>query len=324
MLIVSQLLLLLSSVVGVFATSGWHYLVICLVWGVFYAMYSGLYEALVYDVLVEQQGHAKNFDRIYGRVGQVEGIALVGSSLLGAAIASRYTVHDPYIWTIPVLFGGLIAMLAFREPRIHEHVDEHTNFLLHSKKTIAAVRGSEILKCLLLVSVALGGTLRLLWEFGQLWYIAIGLPVGLFGIYSASRFLMLILRGWVVPRIRMDRFRLLVGLLLLSSAVTALLMIPNMHVVAVGLTILMFCAMSSELVLKTLQHDRLSSRIRAGAVSVMSTLAHLVFIPGGIIFGVLIEKFGIAIASGFVTVLLLWAAYYAFRAMKQSQNTTSV
>ncbi len=323
-LLIAQVLLGISTAIGIFASQPWHYVLYAAVWGIFFAMYSGLFEAIVYDLLLEEQGHAKNFEKVYAHFGQLEGGALLAGSLLGGLIAGRWGVHAPFIWTMPSIILGIAAIAVFKEPRIHRAVDDHARLVAHTRQTFAAVRHSDVLKSLFLVTAAMGGAIRLLWEFNQLWYINLSLPVVLFGVFNASIFVGLIIRGWAIPRIVMNRFRLLVVCISLAITLTGLLMVPHAYVAAVGVTLVMFAILSAELVLKVLQQDRLPSRLRAGATSVFSTVSHLVSIPMYVLFGVLIDKFGVSHASLLITLMFSAGLIFAVRAWQKSATESAL
>lgn len=319
-LYISQTFLALSTVLGAYATSGWHYTIYAAAWGIFFAMYSGIYEAITYDLLIEEQGDAKNFARIYGRVGQLDGAALMAGALIGAVIADRSGVHAPFFWTLPIIVLGYVAISLFREPTVHKAHSEETKLLAHARQTLAAVRRSDVLKSLFLVSAVIGGSLRLLWEFNQLWHINLGLPIALFGIANALIFTSLIIRGWLVPRLKTERFRLLSLFIIAGILTGSLLLVPNAYVAAAGIAIVMLCILSAELVLKILQQDRLPSRLRAGATSVLSTISHLVAIPVFMIFGSLVDRFGISKAGLFVLVMFALALVFAVQAQEKSKS----
>ena len=58
-----------------------HYIVGALVLGVYFAMYSGTMDAVVYDTVLEETGDSDAFEQRIGRVRFVESVALVASSL---------------------------------------------------------------------------------------------------------------------------------------------------------------------------------------------------------------------------------------------------
>ena len=82
-LIVASTALMLTSLIGGLSNSVPLYIVSALVLAVYFAMYSGSLEAVVYDTLVEETGASDEFERRMGRVRFVE------SATLGRQLARR-------------------------------------------------------------------------------------------------------------------------------------------------------------------------------------------------------------------------------------------
>ena len=83
-LIISSVALMLCSLIGGLSNNVATYVVSALVLGVYFAMYSGTMDAVVYDTVLEETGDSEAFEKRIGRVRFVESLALVSSSLLVA------------------------------------------------------------------------------------------------------------------------------------------------------------------------------------------------------------------------------------------------
>lgn len=285
-LFISLVALLCSTAFGAVATAPWHYLGLSIFWGIYYAMYSGTYEAIVYDTLVEEEGDGRHFERMYGRVGRYEATGLVISSVIGGVFSSAFGIHVPFFATILFLIMALVFVLVLQEPRVHKMHDP-TNFTSHLADTFRAVVSSRQLIGYFIVSMLLGAVLRTFWEYGQYWYIQLSLPIGLFGVINAGVLLMMWARSWAADRIKFDRNKFLTACLLFGVLTSTLLTTRNPYVAAIALISTMFWLLLAELVLSGLRQALLPSRLRAGAASVFSTVGHAVFIPVGILFGYL-------------------------------------
>lgn len=323
-LILSNLFLGVASLVGAVAAEPWHYLVVALFWGAFDAMYSGTYEAIVYDVLVEEEGDGKNFERMFGKIGRFDGLALMIGSIAGAGMARIGDVHTPFIATCVAVAVGMYALSLMREPKTHKAEVDTTHLLDHVRETFRSVVRSRLLILLFITNMLLGSILRIMWEYNQLWYINLGLPIILFGIAYTLVFLALTIREKFVSIFKTDRFKLLVILLIAALFSTIFLMIHNAFIAAVGIVITMLLLLSGELVLTVLQQDRLPSRVRAGATSVLSSTINLLFIPTGIIFGALIDAITITKASLFIFALLTFAVIFAYMSYQSRDLPSSV
>jgi hypothetical protein len=80
-LVLASVSLALSSLVGGLSHGILVYLVAGAMWGIFFSLYQGTYDTIVYDLLFETEGNSNKFQRYYGRVNVVDSIALVLGSL---------------------------------------------------------------------------------------------------------------------------------------------------------------------------------------------------------------------------------------------------
>jgi MFS family permease len=111
-LIVASTALMLTSLVGGLSHSVPLYVVSALFLAVYFAMYSGTMEAVVYDAVLEEAGNSDGFERRLGRVRFVESATLVASSLI---YVSR-VLHDAVPSTIRsgVVSGvGALSWISF-------------------------------------------------------------------------------------------------------------------------------------------------------------------------------------------------------------------
>ncbi|HEX7276154.1 MAG TPA: MFS transporter, partial [Acidimicrobiales bacterium] len=74
-LLVGNAGMVLSVVVGGLSTNVATYVVAALLFGVYFAMQSGTFDAIVYDTVLEETGDSDGFESIVGRVRMVESVA---------------------------------------------------------------------------------------------------------------------------------------------------------------------------------------------------------------------------------------------------------
>ncbi len=122
-LIIASGFSLVSTLFGVIADSPWQFYVFFVSWGIFYALYTGTYESITYDVLLEETGSGREYERVYGMVGRFESAALVSSSVIGGFLAIL-GIRVPFFATIPMLVLSIVFLLIFREPVIHKAHDQ--------------------------------------------------------------------------------------------------------------------------------------------------------------------------------------------------------
>ena len=95
------------------------YIVAALFLGVFFALQSGTFESIAYDTVLEETGDSTMFERTIGRIRFVESAGLVVSALAGGALAEVVPLRATYFMTVPFIVVAALALLHFREPRLH-------------------------------------------------------------------------------------------------------------------------------------------------------------------------------------------------------------
>jgi MFS family permease len=308
-----------ATVTGALATTSWHFVLHYLLWGVFYALYSGAYEAMVYDALIEEQGHARDYEFWFGKVGRCDSVALVSSSLLGGLVAAIFGIAAAFWITVPFTLLATFSIWRFHEPQIHKA--EMNALYSHLGQTFRSVVSSPLMRMYLVITVLLGATIRTYFEFDQLWLIELDFPVVLFGVVNASILATIGVRSVVVDRLTIQRERLLVGSLFGGSLVSIGLTVPNRFVAAISIVAAALCVMVATLVLSVLQQQHIRSQVRSGANSVLSTVMHASFIPMSLVFGYLASKYGVVNAAWLPVGLLAVSGIVALVAMRIPTNT---
>ena len=132
----------LCALIGGLSNNVATYIVSALILGVYFAMYSGTLDAVVYDTVLEEIGDSDDFERRIGRVRLVESIALVASSLLGGWLAGLATPRLMYFLSVPIAALSIFAYLWFREPRLHK-TEEATSLRSHLAVTYRTSSSAE-------------------------------------------------------------------------------------------------------------------------------------------------------------------------------------
>jgi hypothetical protein len=75
--------------------------------------------SIAYDTVLEETGDGDLFERTIGRVRFVASVGLVVSALAGGLLAEVVPLRATYFMTAPVIGLAVVALLRFREPRLH-------------------------------------------------------------------------------------------------------------------------------------------------------------------------------------------------------------
>jgi MFS family permease len=302
-LVVASAALTTCALVGSMATSVAGYIASALFLGVYFAMYSGTMDAVVYDTVLEESGDSAAFEQRIGRVRLVESVALVGSSLLGGWIAGLTSTRLTYVLTVPTAVASVAALLRFREPQLHRTA-EPTPLRQHLAITYRALTRRGRLLPIITSGVLSALVLQLLFEFGPLWLVGLAVPAVLYGPYWAALVSTIGVGGALAGRLMMDRpagAAAAAALMVLCGVITA----TSTSIVPVTLAqvVLALLVVIAGIHVSRLLHDAVPSTIRTGVASGVGALSWIVFLPVALAFGLVSSGHGVHTAGWLLTLV---------------------
>jgi predicted MFS family arabinose efflux permease len=296
-LVISSLALAVCALVGGLSYDVPTYIASALVLGVYFAMYSGTMDSVVYDTVLEETGGSADFERYSGRIRLVNSIALVLSALAGGWLAELVSTRFTYFATVPFAAASVLALLAFREPQLHKSAvrTSLTSHIAVTYRTVLRTRGllpvvgQLVLTSLLMITV---------FEFGPLWLIALAAGPVVFGPFTAGLTATLGIGGLLAGRIKLDHPAVLAtvaGLMALCGL--TLTFTGSILVVTVAQVVLVSLAVALSIYLTRLLHDAVPSSVRSGVASGVGAVSWLVFLPFALVFGVVSRDAGVHAAG---------------------------
>jgi predicted MFS family arabinose efflux permease len=307
-LVLATIFLMLTSLIGGLSHSVPMYIVAALCWAVFFGMYSGTYDSIIYDAALEETGTSDQVEKHLGRFRLYDSIALVLGSLAGGALAAAFSPRLTYFLTIPCLAISLFALWKFKEPILHRK-EAALPMGKHVQETFRAIltRGRlfQIVACMVVMSFLDAVIL----EFSQLWMIALVIPVFFYGPANAAVLGALGIGGMAAGRVQLDRKWVVIpAALLMVGGSLVLALAKNALLIVIAQVVLTIIVIGLGVLLTRLLHDGLPSRFRAGSASAVSTLSWLLFLPFALIFGALSERQSIFHAAWMVVGLTVVAS----------------
>jgi MFS family permease len=307
-LIVASAALMLTSLVGGLSNSVPLYIVSALFLAVYFAMYSGTMEAVVYDTLLEETGDSDGFERRIGGVRFVESATLVASSLAGGVLAGLTTPRLTYFLTVPFALASIAALLRFDEPRLHK-TDESTSLRSHIAVTYRTITQRRELLPAVALTVLTALMLQVIFEFGPLWLVASGAAPGLYGPFWAGLVSTLGLGGLLAGRVRLDRpTTVTTTVAVLALASWALTATRNLLVVTIAQFAVALVVVTMSIYVSRVLHDGVPSTIRSGVVSGIGALSWISFLPFSLVFGEMSKAYGVDTAAWMITAVAVLAA----------------
>jgi MFS family permease len=280
-----------------------EYIIAGVLFAVYSALHSGVFDAMVYDTVVEEQGSRDGYERYLGYASAINGVAMVIGSIVGGVVGRKVGLSATYFISVPSGFLAASALMLFREPRIHLKTDA-ANVASHVKQTFAAVFQKGYFVWIILAILFTTAIFNFILEVDQLWPLALHLNIILYGPLNA-----LLLMGFAVGGplaaflMRKRTYLVIAGAL--GIICVALLTVRDMPVIAAAEfgTVSLFVALYTISLGKL--HDALPSSFRSGASSTVGMLSSALFIPLIFIFGRYTQSSSVFAAARMLTPLAL-------------------
>lgn len=307
-LILASLALAVSSLIGGLSQSETIYIFSTCLWGVYYALYSGTYDSIVYDTILEEGIDTKRYDYYYGRVNLVDSCALIAGSLIGGLVANVFGLRETYFFTVIPALLAVIALLRFKEPRLHKQLVP-SSVADQVRATFRAVLKNTRLLPIIAVLLSSSTILYLLFEFDQLWLLALAAPLVWYGPINAAILSTIGIGGYIAGKFKLYKLRnMIVVITCMLAAGVGLIVSRNLLLTVACIIVICACLLVLEIVFTRVLHDGLSSKIRAGASSAVSTLGRGFIIPLAVLFGYLSEQRTVFEAAWLVVFMLVITA----------------
>jgi len=294
-LVIAALALAMTSLVGGLSFNVPTYIGCALVLAVYFAMYSGTMDAVIYDTVLEEIGASDAFEQQIGRVRFVESVALVSGALVGGVVAELTSTRLTYFLTMPFAAAAIVALLRFVEPQLHKQ--EGTTLRTQISLTWGAIARNPRFVPVIVLTLLAAVLLSAIFEFGPLWLIAADAAPGLYGPYWAGLMATLGLGGLLAGRVPLHRpfvLAIVAAFMLLASLTLTRSNLPAVIGAQIVLTLLLLVV---SIRATQLLHDSVASTIRTGVASGVSALGWICFMPFAFGLGVLARNQGVRVAA---------------------------
>lgn len=163
-----------------FSFGFWAFAMAEIVLGAGHAFVSGADSAMLYDGL-KASGKTDQYIKHEGRITSAGNFAEAFAGVIGGLLAA-ISLRTPFYFQFAVAAIAIPAAFTLKEPRVHstEHIHSVKKLVLNIKTTLANNHNLRI--SILLSSLTGAATLTFAWLV-QPYFIAIGLPVEMYGIF---------------------------------------------------------------------------------------------------------------------------------------------
>ncbi|WP_109507862.1 MFS transporter [Nocardioides speluncae] len=286
-----------SVLLGGLSTNVGTYIAAAMLLGVYFAMQSGTFDAIVYDTVLEETGSSDRFESVIGRVRLAESAALVLGALAGGALAAATEPRVTYFATLPFLVASTLCLLAFREPVLHQQ-GESRSLREHVSVTARTLRRNPRLLPVAALLILAGLVTTTLFEFGPLWLVDGDAGAAAYGPMWAALMAALGLGGILAGRFRFDTSAAQAATaVVLLGAGAVLVLVESLLLVTVAQVLLVALTVTLAIFFTRLLHDGVASDVRSGVASGVGAATWLVFLPFALLFGWVSERWGVHAAG---------------------------
>lgn len=298
----------------------WLYGLGFLCWSLGQSLLSGTGEALVYERLAAE-GRPEDYDKINGRATAAESLGIGAGTLLGGLVAAAGGMELTVWLSIPPLLLCALLALGLRDSRRGPDSDaaDEPGYVDNFRIALREFRALPELRFVTLY-IAVGLILfDVLEEFDQLYYLAVNLPIWLFGVVGAA-----ILGAFALASAlahRLSRHPALAWALPLTAGLLLIAASFGTHPAYVLVLELAYLLVVPAMVLSEARFQRLmEGRSRATTTSALSVAQNITGILVTFGFGLLAEWVGILPAYGWAGLVMVPVALWVWLAQRRGMR----
>jgi len=304
-LVLGNICLIIGTMIAATSTSVNMYLISSVFWGIYVAMNSGTFEAIIYDLLLEQDGNANSYEKEYSKLDIACSIGLVFGAFGGGIIGQYFGLQDAYWLSIPAVILSTIFFLKFKEPNIHK-IGQDKSLILHIKATFKSVFQKKQLIQLLISLTSISLVWLIMSDIHQLWLAALMAPIIVYGPVQALSSCAYGL-GSFLSQFMKSKQRVLIGMFVALTCLVVIIFIQNLWVNIIAESIALLITYGISVVLTHELQNSLPSKVRAGSSSAIGALKRLLTIPAVLLFGFVANNSDVFKAGWLFVIILVIA-----------------
>lgn len=311
--------LFLATLIGGLSQSVPVYIISALVLGVYFAMASGTFDAVIYDTVLEETNSSEEFEKHAGKYRLFMSLGGLTAAVAGGLVAAATSPRMTYFLSLPIIAVSIFILFKFKEPRLHkmevamplrEHIAVTYRTLLR-KGALLPIVGMLVLSATLV---------QLLLEFGSLWLIFLGAPVAFYGVAFGLLIAAPGMAGFIAGKVNLSTPALrIVMAVLLAICGLSLVFVTNPYLVATTQAILLIIISAATILFTRLLHDSVVSNVRTGVASGIGAFSWILFVPVALVFGWLANEYTPLQGGWLVAALSLVAGYILLKAARPAR-----
>ena len=271
------------------------------------ALQSGTDTSFLFDTL-KQLNKSDSYTRTIGNTTFWANLLAIIAGISGGMLAGAFGLAVPLWVTLPFSFAAVIVALTFTEPQIHRTTGE-MGFWKHIGETAKYLWKHPFLISLMAFSVVMGVSFLPIDEYGQLYFVGVGIPVLALGYLSAIGLGIEALCGKFAYKLsRYSRKKVFAFAIAISAGGFIIVGLTNSWFGVPFAFLPLLAFYFTHPLVSTDLHNELPSSQRATGTSFLSLLHSLVAIPVVFGFGKMADR--VSIATAYLVIGAAVAIYF--------------
>ena len=301
------------------------FLILFVLQGISFALFSGADEALLYDSLKAMKKQNK-FIKLKSIIGAISCASLGTAMALGGLLQSISWDYVYLLYAAFILIASL-CMWLITEPKLHEYnckTDIESFASISKLLTTFFFKGKGRRLLLVIVAITLfESALTPYYVYGQLLFSEKGIAISSIGIiYAMAEYFSSIMMLFAQKVSKIFRLKVIIKV---TMTISTLLLLSNAFASKSTVILVFFISMIvpdiMDILVRNFLHQEIPSSIRASVISVISALQSLLICIMYITYGVLLNTFSVANVIALTTILplisvILVTIYFSISAKK--------
>lgn len=299
----SVIFVMISTALAVTAPFAEVYYISAMFWGTAFSLLSGTYESLLFDSL-KAEGKEKEYSRRLGYVrSSLSGAVLIAFTISGFIAEATTMATTFYISFIPLVLALILAFM-LKEPNIRRTNDTHS-YGEHLLDAYNIIRRNPMLLSMTLALGILGAAVGMIWEFQQLYLIAVAVPIAFLGFGGTLFGFMESFWSRYAHRFeKRSRYAMRRNLIIIAFAGLAFAIFSQSPLGMLGLATVIGCYVVFEVLTMSDIQKKLPEELRATSASFVGLTQNLISLPFTIGFAFLTQYISVFVAFGLVGLMV--------------------
>ncbi len=291
-LVISLILLAASTIIIGLGSTFLVFAIGATVWALGTAMYSGTYEALIYDSL-KDRGLKEHYQNVKGIADSLFLWSMTLAGIVAYLISLFGNLRMAFFFTLPGLLYAIWLVSRMFEPKITPATHANLSWYRHLKEVMVILK-SDLLRWLILLVVVLVAFKSVMYEYYQIFSTSKGLSIESVALLFPVILIGMAISSYIFGRFNLTRISTVVAWigLILSSSIG--LIFGGAIAIFANLFVMYAAIKYIDSYLNLHIQERIESSRRASILSTANSFGQILFLLLAVLFYFVVEELGVS------------------------------